>query len=150
MERPKGLPHALHGRGLRPQYRARGLCGMHYYRLRADTPIAGGERSQGEKHGNGKLTAQNVQELRTLHADGATLRQLADKFGVSNVSIYNAVSGKTWRHLDAGQASGTGKERSSALDRQPLGGGGDPFVGGGQRDSHVMRAAGSVELARGD
>lgn len=72
---------------------------MHYYRLRAGTSIAGGGRSEGEDHGNAKLTADNVRELRWLYADGATLRQLAEKFGVSNVSIYNAVSGKTWRHL---------------------------------------------------
>lgn len=76
---------------------------MHYYRLRAGTAVAGGERSEGEMHGNAKLTADNVRELRWLYADGATLRQLAEKFGVSNVSIYNAVSGKTWRHLAEGQ-----------------------------------------------
>lgn len=72
---------------------------MHYYRLRAGTAIAGGERSHGEKHGNAKLTADNVRELRSLYVHGATLRQLGEKFGVSNVSIYNAVSGRTWRHL---------------------------------------------------
>ena len=53
-----------------------------------------------EKHGNAKLTADNVRELRALYADGSTLRQLADKFGVSNVSIYNAVAGRTWRRVD--------------------------------------------------
>ena len=37
-----------------------------------------------------------------------------------------------------------------ALRGKPIDGGGDPFVGGGQRDSHVMRATGSVELAGGD
>jgi hypothetical protein len=72
---------------------------MHYYRQRAGTPLAGGERSEGEKHRNAKLTGANVRELRSLYADGATLRQLGEKFGVSNVSIYNAVAGKTWRHL---------------------------------------------------
>jgi Mor family transcriptional regulator len=41
-----------------------------------------------------------VRELRKSHAEGATLRALAEKYGVSNVSIYNAVSGKTWRRLD--------------------------------------------------
>ena len=73
---------------------------MHYYRLRAGSLVAGDDRSRGEKHGNAKLTADNVRELRSLYADGSTLRQLADKFGVSNVSVYNAVSGKTWRHLE--------------------------------------------------
>lgn len=72
---------------------------MHYYRLRAGTPIAGGERSSGEQHGNAKLTADNVRELRALYGHGVTLRQLAEKFGVSNVSIHNVVVGKTWRHL---------------------------------------------------
>lgn len=72
---------------------------MHYYRLRAGTPIAGGERSAGEKHGNAKLSAENVREIRGHYGHGATLRQLAEKFGVSNVSIHNAVVGKTWRHL---------------------------------------------------
>lgn len=61
--------------------------------------MTGGERSEGEKHGNAKLTSDNVKEMRWLYANGSTLRQLAAKFGVSNVSIYNAVSGKTWRHL---------------------------------------------------
>ena len=100
MGRPKGLPTLCTVEGCDRTYRARGLCGMHYYRLRAGAPIAGGDRSQGEKHGNAKLTADNVRELRSLHADGATLRQLADKFGVSNVSIYNAVAGRTWRRVD--------------------------------------------------
>jgi uncharacterized protein YjcR len=61
--------------------------------------MAGDDRASGENHGNAKLTTDNVRELRSLYAAGATLRQLAEKFGVSNVSIYNAVSGKTWRHL---------------------------------------------------
>ncbi|GFG55292.1 hypothetical protein MAGR_67330 [Mycolicibacterium agri] len=73
---------------------------MHYYRKRAGTPLAGGERSVGERHGNAKLTASDVREIRSLYREGATLRQLADKFGVSNVSVFNAVSGRTWRHLD--------------------------------------------------
>ncbi len=68
--------------------------------MRAGTVIAGGGRAYGENHGNAKLTADNVRDLRRLYADGATLRQLGDKFGVSNVSVYNAVSGKTWQNLD--------------------------------------------------
>lgn len=99
MGRPKGLPELCTVDGCDRKYRARGLCGMHYYRLRAGTPIAGGERSSGEQHGNAKLTADNVRELRALYGHGVTLRQLAEKFGVSNVSIHNVVVGKTWRHL---------------------------------------------------
>jgi hypothetical protein len=100
MGRPEGLPTRCTVEGCDREYRARGLCSMHYYRWRAGRPLAGDERAEGEKHGNSKLTADNVRELRALYAAGATLRQLAKKFGVSNVSIFNAVSGKTWRHLD--------------------------------------------------
>jgi hypothetical protein len=99
MGRPKGLPTRCTVENCDREYRARGLCSMHYYRARAGAPIEGGGRARGENHSNAKLTAENVRELRLLYADGATLRQLADKFGVSNVSIHNAVSGKTWRHL---------------------------------------------------
>jgi len=73
---------------------------MHYYRWRGGRPLEGHSRSEGETHGNAKLTAENVRELRKSHAEGATLRALAEKYGVSNVSIYNAVSGKTRRRLD--------------------------------------------------
>jgi hypothetical protein len=95
----KRLPEFCTVDGCDRKYRARGLCGTHYYRQRAGTPLDGDERSEGEKHRNAKLASANVRELRSLYADGATLRQLAEKFGVSNVSIYNAVAGKTWRHL---------------------------------------------------
>jgi hypothetical protein len=99
MGRAKGLPTHCTVEGCDRIYRARGLCSMHYYRLRAGSAMAGDTRAEGECHGNAKLTADNVRELRWLYGEGATLRQLAEKFSVSNVSIYNAVSRKTWRHL---------------------------------------------------
>ena len=81
MGRPKGLPTRCTVEG-------------------CDRKLEGHSRSEGETHGNAKLTAEKVRELRRSHAEGATLRALAEKYGVSNVSIYNAVSGKTWRRLD--------------------------------------------------
>lgn len=73
---------------------------MHYRRFLAGKSLAGGERAAGERHGNAKLTADNVRELRWLYANGATFRQLGEKFGVSNVSVFNAVTRRTWKHLD--------------------------------------------------
>lgn len=54
---------------------------------------------QGEQHHEAKLTAENVRDMRRLHAHGFTFRRLAEKYGVSNVSIYNAVTRRTWRHV---------------------------------------------------
>lgn len=53
----------------------------------------------GEASRNAKLTADNVRDIRRLHSEGATLRQLGEKFDVSNVSVYNAVSRKTYRDV---------------------------------------------------
>jgi DNA invertase Pin-like site-specific DNA recombinase len=81
---------------------AKGLCWKHYQRRREGLPLEGPPRTQpvGEQSHNAKLTADNVREIRAMHADGYTLRELAAKFGVSNVSVYNAVARKTWKHLD--------------------------------------------------
>lgn len=59
----------------------------------------GSPTPRGEQHHEAKLTADNVRELRHLHAQGETLRDLGVKFGVSNVSVYNAVTRKTWGHV---------------------------------------------------
>ena len=58
-----------------------------------------------------------------------------------NASAAHRLFGGPFRHRVGGPISASGK---------PLDGGGDPFVGGGQRDSNVMRAARSVELAGRD
>jgi hypothetical protein len=83
---------------------AKGLCHKHYWRQRNGLPLEGDlsptAQPVGEDSHNAKLTADAVRELRRLHAEGATLRALADKFGVSNVSVYNAVARITWKHVD--------------------------------------------------
>lgn len=75
---------------------AKGLCRKHYDEQRY-TPR---QRVQGEDSCNAKLTADDVRELRRLHGHGFTLRQLGEKYGVSNVSVYNAVARKTYRDVD--------------------------------------------------
>ena len=58
---------------------------MHYYRLRAGTKLASDERSEGEKHGNAKLTADNVREHRWLYETARPCDRFSEKFGVSNL-----------------------------------------------------------------
>ena len=53
----------------------------------------------GEGNPRAKLTAGKVRELRPRRADGLTYRQLADEFGISDVSAYAAVNRRTWAHV---------------------------------------------------
>jgi lambda repressor-like predicted transcriptional regulator len=45
------------------------------------------------------LTAAVVGEMRRAHADGTSLRSLADKFHLEYATVRAAVQGTTWRHL---------------------------------------------------
>jgi hypothetical protein len=53
----------------------------------------------GEGHPRAKLTGKKVKQLRAGRAQGLTYRQLATEFGISDVSAWAAVNGKTWRHI---------------------------------------------------
>lgn len=47
-----------------------------------------------------KLTADEVREIRRLHADGLTLNQIAERYGVTaSGCIWPIVHNKVWRHL---------------------------------------------------
>ncbi|HEY6314658.1 MAG TPA: DUF2116 family Zn-ribbon domain-containing protein [Streptosporangiaceae bacterium] len=45
------------------------------------------------------LTDERVRQLRARRAQGLTYWQLAAEFGISDVSAWAAVNGKTWRHV---------------------------------------------------
>jgi hypothetical protein len=53
----------------------------------------------GEGNPRAKLTAEKVQQLRLRRVDGLTYRQLADEFGISDVSACAAVNRRTWAHI---------------------------------------------------
>jgi len=53
----------------------------------------------GEGSPRAKLTAGNVRRLRARRADGLTYQQLADEFGISDVSAHAAVNRSTWAHV---------------------------------------------------
>ena len=53
----------------------------------------------GEGNPRATLTGDKVRELRARRAQGLTYRQLAAEFGISDVSAWAAVNGRTWRHV---------------------------------------------------
>lgn len=58
-----------------------------------------GSRARGEAVGGSKLTAHAVQILRTRYANGEQTRSLARETGISQSALWEAVVGRTWRHL---------------------------------------------------
>jgi hypothetical protein len=56
----------------------------------------------GEGSPRAKLTDDKVRRLRVRRADGVTYRQLAAEFGISDVSAWAAVNGRTWAHVKQG------------------------------------------------
>lgn len=50
----------------------------------------------GEANGNSKLTADDVDQIRSLMARGAAVKAVAESYGVSGATIYAIRSGKAW------------------------------------------------------
>lgn len=54
---------------------------------------------RGIKHRFAKLNESQVIEVRALRNSGKTLREIGDKFGISNNNIHAICTFKTWKHL---------------------------------------------------
>lgn len=54
----------------------------------------------GATNHNAKLTDELVIELRSRARDGAVYRDLAAEFGIEHKTLWSAVSGRSWAHLD--------------------------------------------------
>lgn len=54
---------------------------------------------RGEGHGMAVLTKDDVARLRARRKDGATCRQLASEFGISNTQAKRIVRGEQWRDV---------------------------------------------------
>jgi hypothetical protein len=65
----------------------------HYSRFRPEV------LARGERHGNSRLTARQVLELRAAHSRGEATRALARKYGISQRAAVCIVNGITWKHL---------------------------------------------------
>lgn len=54
---------------------------------------------RGENCGKSRLTEADVVRIRQLHSEGRSLRCLGREYGVHDTTIYFAVRGLTWRHV---------------------------------------------------
>ena len=61
-------------------------------RVRLDPP-------RGIDHCFAKLTPEIIASARVAWGGGATLKELAAEYGVNTISLYNALTGKTWKHV---------------------------------------------------
>jgi DNA invertase Pin-like site-specific DNA recombinase len=57
-------------------------------------------QARGEKIGLSKLTEDEIRKIRELRKMGQTQQEIADQTGVSQMSISNVLSGKTWKHVE--------------------------------------------------
>lgn len=58
-----------------------------------------GRTTRGEKNENAKLTEQKVKEIRLLNDRGMTIREIADKFNVTEECIKSVIARKSWKHV---------------------------------------------------
>jgi hypothetical protein len=58
-----------------------------------------GRSSRGDHHPDSKLSEQVVPEIRRRFAAGEHARDLAVEYGVSSTTLWQAATGKTWRHV---------------------------------------------------
>lgn len=55
----------------------------------------------GSKHHRSVLTEDIVGKIRKLHAQGASVLDMAKMFGLDKSTLHLAISGRTWKHVDA-------------------------------------------------
>lgn len=54
---------------------------------------------KGEKHPMARLTDELVFAMRRRRGEGAYFREIAKEFGIPKLTVYDAVTGKTWGHI---------------------------------------------------
>lgn len=67
-------------------------------RVRAYRPIPANAR-KGEKHPLARLVEANVVEMRRLRTAGASVKELAERFGVSTNHVTDIINRKRWSHV---------------------------------------------------
>ena len=61
--------------------------------------IGHGQHGQGENHPQARLTEPLVLAMRERRREGAYFREIAEEFGIPKLTVYDAVTGKTWSHV---------------------------------------------------
>jgi len=62
--------------------------------------VARGRSTAGSRNGRAKLTESDVLDILQMSSLGQSLQEIAAVFGVTNVSIRNAIVGKTFPHVE--------------------------------------------------
>lgn len=60
--------------------------------------VRDGTDSRGEKHGQSKLTEDQIRAIRARHTENQ--RGLAKEYGVSQRAIFDIIHRRTWKHLE--------------------------------------------------
>lgn len=61
--------------------------------------VAKGRQNRGETNSNAKVTETDVIEMRRLYANGSTCAELAEKYSLSGVGVWQIVTGRNWKHI---------------------------------------------------
>ena len=101
-EPPPGRPYALHRNDVKSDIHPGNL----YWGSTADNfadRISNGITPRGEKHHKTTITEEEVRSIRSRHRPGCPTNggtALAREYGVDRTTIWNILTGKTWKHVD--------------------------------------------------
>jgi IS30 family transposase len=59
-----------------------------------------GTSQKGEHNGRAKLSIDDVREIRRLASEGWLQRQIADRFGIAQVTVSGIINRRLWTHID--------------------------------------------------
>jgi len=76
-----------------------------------------GRSARGEKHWHARLSAEEVLRIRELRRSGIPISELASKFDVSRMTIYDIAARKNWTHI--GGPVGTRPREELKGERNP-------------------------------
>ncbi len=72
---------------------------MHDMATKGRNFVNGEQRARGERHGNRKLTNEQIADIRQRRANGETLVAISADFGVAISTIHMITMGKAWKHI---------------------------------------------------
>jgi hypothetical protein len=98
-----GLPptkghQARHLNGVKTDNRPENLAWGTFAENEADKELHG-TSNKGERNPRCKLKAEDIPRIRTMRADGATYKQCAEAFGVSQSNVRFICQRKSWGHI---------------------------------------------------
>lgn len=84
---------------------------------RTDQLLAHAEASRGAANVNAKLTDDRVRELRAAWRAGESIKSIVERTGLSQGTVHPMLHGRTWRHVQDGDAAAA-RDASDALSER--------------------------------